>query len=206
MIAINPALFINVLKNFDSTLCTNYEIENKTILNQIISFLSKNGVIIKKNKIDRTISNKIAIAIVALKNGANILDVCNTLHWHDFELFTSEIMRLHGYVVFNNYRLKKPTREIDVIGIKSKNALLFDCKHWKKTATHCLDDVIKKQKQRSFLFKQKTDYKVENIFPIIITFLPYKSLFIDDVPIVSVNKLNSFLLDFDNYCQFMFKY
>lgn len=203
---INPNLFVNILKNFESPLHKNYEIDNKIILNQIISFLIKHGVAIEKNKIERTFSNKIAIALIAIKNGASIVDVCNVLHWHDFELFTSEIMRLHGYTIFNNYRLKKPSREIDVVGLKSKNALLFDCKHWKKNTNYCFNSVVEKQKQRSFLFKQKTNHNIKNVFPVIITFLPYHCQLIDDVPVVSVDKLNSFLLDFENYCQLMFKY
>ena len=46
---------------------------------------------------------------------------------------------------------------------------------------------------------------VQNVFPIVLTFLPNGNSFINGVPIISINKLNSFLLDFDNIHQYFYK-
>ena len=202
--SINPSLLIHILNNFDSDM-ENFGIVNDDIFNDLLFFLSNCGVKIEKNKIDISVYNKLAIALIAIHNGVDVLDICSKINWHDFELFSSEIMRFHGYDVYTNFRLKNPKREIDVMGIKSRKALLIDCKHWKKSSLSGLKQIVEKQKNRTMLFVQKSKMNVENAFPIVITFLPNAFEFIDGVPIVSINKLNSFLLDFDGLNQNFFK-
>jgi Nuclease-related domain len=193
---INPYLLIDILDNFDSRL-RNFGIVNDDIFNELLFFLSKYGIIIRKNEIENSVYNKLTIALIAIHNGVDVVDICSKINWHDFELFSSEILKCHGYNVFTNFRLKNPRREIDVIGIKSQNVLLVDCKHWKKKSLSGLKKIVERQKNRSTLFMQKTKLNIENAFPIVLTFLPNNFLFIDDVPIIPINKLNSFLLDFD---------
>lgn len=120
-------------------------------------------------------------------------------------MFSSELLKLHGYSVYSNFRLTKPKREIDVIGIKQRKALLFDCKHWKKKSITGLKQIIEKQKNRCKLFLQTSKMGIENAYPIILTFLPNNNEFIDGVPVVSINKLNSFLLEYDNFQQYFYK-
>lgn len=144
--------------------------------------------------------------MAAVENGADLMNVCNLINWKDFELFSSEIMQFHQYVIYNNYRLKNPTREIDIVGIKSGKALLIDCKHWKKKSPSRIKEIVDKQKNRCVLFMQKTKLiGIQNSFPIVITFLPTGFQFVDDVPIVPICSLNSFLLEFDNYDQNLFR-
>jgi nuclease-like protein len=195
-LSINPYLLIDILDNFDSSL-KNFGIVNENIFNELLFFLSNNGIKINKNEIEISVYNKLTIALIAIRNGVDVVDICSRINWHDFELFSSEIMKCHGYNVFTNFRLKNPRREIDVVGIKSQNALLVDCKHWKKKSLSGLEKIVEKQKNRSILFIQKTTLNIENAFPIVLTFLSNNFLFIDDVPIIPINKLNSFLLDFD---------
>lgn len=194
--SINPLLLIHLLANFDSNK-KNFGIINDAIFNDLLFFLSRSNVKIINNKIDQSIHNKLSIALIAIQNGVDLFSICSKINWHDFELFSSELLRLHGYAVFTNFRIKNPKREIDVIGIKSGNALLFDCKHWKNRSICGLRKIIEKQKNRTALFVQKSQIKIQHAFPIVLTFLPNCYKFVDDVPIVSIDKLNSFLLDFD---------
>jgi hypothetical protein len=203
-LGINPSLLTYILDNFDSDI-ENFGIINNDIFSELLFFLSHCGVKIKKNKIDHSVYNKLTIALIAIHNGVDVLNICSKINWHDFELFSSEIMRFHGYNVYTNFRLKNPKREIDVIGIKSQKALLIDCKHWKKNSLSGLTQVVEKQKKRTMLFVQKSKMNIKNAFPIILTFLPNTLEFVDDVPIVSINKLNSFLLDFDSLHQNFYK-
>ncbi len=196
--SINPSLLIHILDNFESDL-ENFGIVNTDTFNDLLFFLSKNDVKIKNNKIDISIYNKITIALIAVHNGIDVFRVCNKINWHDFELFSSEIMKCHDYDVYTNFRLKNPKREIDVVGIKSRKAVLIDCKHWKKNSLSGLKHIVEKQKNRSIFFIQKSHMNIESAYPIILTFLPNNFQFIDDVPIIPINKLNSFLLDFDSY-------
>ena len=198
--SINPSLLIYILNNFESDL-KNFGLANEDIFNELLFFLSNQGLKIRNNKIEISVYNKLTIALIAIQNGVDVVNICNKLNWHDFELFTSELMKYHGYAVYTNFRLKDPRREIDIIGIKSQKALLIDCKHWKKNSLVGLKHIVEKQKNRSKLFVQKSKMSIDNVFPIILTFLPNDFGLMDDVPIVSIDKLNSFLLDFDNINQ-----
>jgi hypothetical protein len=203
-LSINPSLLTFIIDNFDSDI-ENFGITNNDIFDELLFFLSNWGVKIKQNKIDHSIYNKLTIALIAIHNGIDILSICSKINWHDFELFSSEIMRFHGYNVYTNFRLKNPKREIDVIGIKSQKALLIDCKHWKKNSPSGLKLIVEKQKKRTMLFVQNSKMNIKNAFPIILTFLPNTFELVDGVPIVSINKLNSFLLDFDSLNQNFYK-
>ena len=201
---INPSLLTYILDNFDSGM-ENFGIVNDDIFNELLFFLSHHNIRIKSDKVDVFSFNKLSIALLAIRKGADMVEVCGKINWHDFELFSSEIMKYHGYRVYTNFRLKNPRREIDVIGIKSNNALLVDCKHWKKNSLSNLEEIVDKQKKRSMLFLQKSNMKIENAVPIILTLLPNEFQFVNDVPIITIDKLNSFLLDFDVYYQNIFK-
>jgi Holliday junction resolvase-like predicted endonuclease len=201
---INTTLLIDILDKFDTS-DESFGIINQDILNELIFFLDKHGVRIRKNKIENSAYNKLSIALIAINKGINVVDISSKLNWHDFELFSSELLKYHGYTVYTNFRLKNPKREIDIIGIKSQKALLIDCKHWKKKSITGLKQIVENQKNRSKLFIQKSNIKVQNVFPIVLTFLPNGNSFINGVPIISINKLNSFLLDFDNIHQYFYK-
>ena len=198
--SLNPSLLIHVLDNFESGL-ENFGIVNSDVFNELLFFLSKYDIKIKDNRIDVSIQNKLGIALIAIYNGVDLATICSKINWHDFELFSSEIMRCHGYAVYTNYRINNPRREIDIVGIKSQKALLIDCKHWKKNSLTGLKHIAERQKSRGMLFLKKTEMNIKNAFPIILTFLPCATQFIDGIPIVSINTLNSFLLDFDGYHQ-----
>ena len=202
--SINTTLLIDILDKFDTS-DESFGIINQDILNELIFFLDKHGVRIRKNKIENSAYNKLSIALIAINKGINVVDISSKLNWHDFELFTSELLKYHGYTAYTNFRLKNPKREIDIIGIKSQKAILIDCKHWKKKSITGLKQIVEKQKNRSKLFIQKSNLKVQNVFPIVLTFLPNGNSFINGVPIISINKLNSFLLDFDNIHQYFYK-
>jgi len=194
---VNPSLLVRLLEKFDSG-DPKFGFLNDEDLNAILHFLSARGLSINKNgQIETTICNKIFISLLAVKTGADITDVCSRINWHDFEFFAAEILKHHGYVVYSNFRLKKPTREIDVVGIRSKVALLIDCKHWKKNSSSAFTNAVERQKDRSIQFLKKSQFGVKKAFPVILTFLPVGFTSVNDVPIVSVHQLNSFLLDYD---------
>ena len=115
-------------------------------------------------------------------------------------------MKFHNYVVYKNYRIKNPTRQIDVVGIRLQNALVVDCKHWKRNSYTEMVGAVNKQKERGSMFMEKNEsFGIEYSYPIIITFLPYEFRYVNQVPIVSINSFNSFLIDFDNYKQNFFR-
>ena len=198
--SLNPSLLVYVLDNFESGL-EHFGIVNSDVFDELLFFLSQYDIKIKDNKIGISIHNKLTIALIAVYNGVDLVSICSKINWHDFELFSSEIMKCHGYSVYKNFRLNNPRREIDIVGIKSQKALLIDCKHWKKNSLTGLKHIAEKQKSRSVLFLEKTKMNIKNAFPIVLTFLPNAIQFIDGIPLVSISALNSFLMDFDDGCQ-----
>lgn len=167
---------------------------------QILAFFLSKGITVKENLIENTSSNKISLGLAAVQCGADVLEVCKLLSWRDFEIFSSKILKFHDYIVYVNYRIKKPTRQIDILGVRSKIAMIVDCKHWKYTSLSALQGIVKKQKERSILLcDKKLPSGIKRMYPIIVTFLPCEFQYIDDVPIVPIQNFNSFLLDFDDY-------
>lgn len=167
---------------------------------QTLSFFLSKGITLKENLIENTSSNKITLGLAAVQCGADVLEVCKLLNWRDFEIFSSKILKFHDYGVYVNYRIKNPTRQIDILGVRSKTAMIVDCKHWKYTSFSALQGIVKKQKERSILLcDKKLPSGIKRMYPIIVTFLPCEFQYIDDVPIVPIQNFNSFLLDFDDY-------
>ena len=137
-------------------------------------------------------NDRLQIALFAINLGAIIEDVSEYLDWKDFESLTGLILEEKDFDVTKNLILTKPRMEIDVIGRKMEIALLIDCKHWKNMSKSALDEIVKKQIERV-----KRYVSDENIsaLPVIVT-LHQEIQFIDNVPIVPIMKLSSFLDEF----------
>ena len=145
---------------------------------------------------------KILLALSAVKGGSDFMDVCKLICWKDFELFSSEILKFHNFDVMLNYRLRNPTRQIDVVGTKSELALIIDCKHWRKNSYSAIREAVKKQKERGLLLSNKKSLiGISQILPIIVTFIPLEYKQVDMVPIIPIQLLNSFLLEFEFYIE-----
>jgi Nuclease-related domain len=202
---INPNLLIKLLNEFNLNI-NNIKIKSSFSTLDFLDFLIQKDVVIKDKQIEVSSHNKIIIALAAVECGADILTVCKLINWINFESFTSEIMKFHNYMVYKNYRIKNPTRQIDLVGIRLQNALVVDCKHWKRNSYSEMVRAVNKQKERSILFMEKNkSIEIEYSYPIIITFLPNEFRFVNQVPIVPISSFNSFLIDFDNYKQNFFR-
>ena len=202
---INPNSLLSLLKEFDSNI-NKIRIKNNVLTIGFLDFLYTRGVAIRDKQIDASSYNKIMIALAAVECGIDILTVCKLINWKDFELFASEVMKFHNYMVYQNYRIKNPTRQIDVIGVRLQNALVIDCKHWRRNSYSEMVAIVDKQKERGTLFMKKNkSIEIENAYPIIITFYPNEFQSVNQVPIVPISSFNSFLIDFDNYKQNFFR-
>ena len=144
--------------------------------------------------VDFDISNdRLQTALFAINLGATIEDVSEYITWRDFESITGLILEEKDFDVTKNLILTKPRMEIDVVGIKMDIALLIDCKHWKTMSKSVLDKIVKKQVERV-----KRYVADENMaaLPVIVTLHQEEIQFIDNVPIVPIMKLSSFLDEF----------
>jgi hypothetical protein len=138
-------------------------------------------------------NDRLQTALFAINLGATIEDVSEYLTWRDFESLTGLILEEKDFDVTKNLILTKPRMEIDVIGKKMGIALLIDCKHWKTMSKSALDEIVKKQIER---VKRYVADENMSALPVIVTLHQEEIQFVDNVPIVPIMKLSSFLDEF----------
>ena len=138
-------------------------------------------------------NDRLQTALFSINLGATIEDVSEYLTWRDFESITGLILEEKDFDVTKNLILTKPRMEIDVIGKKMDIALLIDCKHWKTMSKSALDEIVKKQVER--VKRYVTDERISAL-PAIVTLHQEETQFVDNVPIVPIMKLSSFLDEF----------
>ena len=138
-------------------------------------------------------NDRLQTALFAIKLGADVEYVSEYLTWQDFESITGLILEKKDFDVTKNLILTKPRMEIDVVGTKMDIALLIDCKHWKTMSKSALDEIVKKQVER--VKRYVTDENMSAL-PVIVTLHQEEVQFIENVPIVPIMKLSSFLDEF----------
>ena len=138
-------------------------------------------------------NDRLQTASFAINLGATVEDVSEYLTWRDFESLTGLILEEKDFDVTKNLILTKPRMEIDVVGTKMDIALLIDCKHWKTMSKSVLNDIVKKQVER---VKRYVADENMSALPVIVTLHQEEIQFIENVPIVPIMKLSSFLDEF----------
>ncbi|MCV0371975.1 MAG: hypothetical protein K5793_00245 [Nitrosarchaeum sp.] len=167
------------------------EIDSRKILDEFV----KKGIGVKKDDIyNFEIRDKLKAAVELLQTGFPLDDISAVLNWKDFEGLTAEILSEKNFAVITNLVLTKPRLEIDVVGIRLGIALLIDCKHWKRYSSSALSSAVKKQIERTKQYVSKTQNAIA--VPVIVTLYQDKVDFIDNVPIVPIFQLSSFLDEF----------
>tara|TARA_Y100000590_G_scaffold251954_1_gene282927 strand:- start:6013 stop:6642 length:630 start_codon:yes stop_codon:yes gene_type:complete len=144
--------------------------------------------------------DRLQTALFAINLGATMEDVSEFLTWRDFESLTGIILEENDFDVTKNLIMTKPRMEIDVIGKKMGFALLIDCKHWKNMSKSALDEIVKKQIERVKRFV--SDEKMSAL-PVIVTLHQEQIQFVDNVPIIPIMKLSSFLDEFVGNLDFL---
>ena len=138
-------------------------------------------------------NDRLQTALFAIKLGVDVESVSEYRTWQDFESMTGLILEKKDFDVTKNHILTKPRMEIDVVGTKMDIALLIDCKHWKTMSKSALDEIVKKQVER---VKRYVADENMSALPVIVTLHQEEIQFIENVPIVPIMKLSSFLDEF----------
>ena len=162
---------------------------------ELLYTLVQNGIGTWNNdSVDFDVPNdRLQTALFSINLGATIEDVSEYLTWRDFESITGLILEEKDFDVTKNLILTKPRMEIDVIGKKMDIVLLIDCKHWKNLNKSALDEIVKKQIER---VKRYVAAENMSALPVIVTLHQEEIQFVDNVPIVPIMKLSSFLDEF----------
>lgn len=139
-------------------------------------------------------AKKVELAIIAVKGGVSLTEVCRALSASDFEAFVEEAFKANGYATKRNVRLKKPRVEIDVLA-ESENLLVgVDCKRWNRPLyPGVAAKLLEKQLERLRAYKRTTGCAKVAV-PLIVTLLERSWWQVDRKPVIPVSKLNSFIL------------
>ena len=138
--------------------------------------------------------NKLKTALSDIKSGAPIEEASRDVDWKDFEGLVAEVLESKNFEVVRNFRMKKPTMEIDVVGIRLDTAVLIDCKHWKRMSNSALEKIVLKQIER---VKHYVGTINENMaVPVIVTLYQETIKFVNRVPIVPIMQFSSFIDEF----------
>ena len=138
--------------------------------------------------------SKLKDAISAIKSGVPIEEASRDVDWKDFEGLVAEILESKNFEVTRNFRMKKPTMEIDVVGIHLDTAVLIDCKHWKRMTNSALENIVLKQIDRVKHYVTKTDEVMAA--PVIVTLYQEGVKLVNKVPIVPIMQFSSFIDEF----------
>lgn len=160
-------------------------------------------------------TQRIDLAKMAVEEGATITQVINLLTWKDFEGFVASILSDNSYRCVESYRRRGNSEiqgmEIDVIGIKGDLIVSIDAKMWsiRSGKASALKTAAEKQKRRTTELSEELDKlskkigvlaeKTYRLFPVLVTWLVEEVELHEGVPVVPIFKLNSFILDLDQY-------
>ena len=162
---------------------------------ELLQIFLQNGIgILNESTVEFEDTDRINASVFAIRNGAMIEDVSEFLTWQNFEELVSRILDQNGFHVQRNLILTKPRMEIDVIGVKLGISILIDCKHWKRMTQYALNEIVNKQINRVKKYVEKTESK--SAIPVIVTLHQEKVNFVNQVPIVPIMQLSSFLDEF----------
>ena len=162
---------------------------------ELLQVFVQNGIgRLDENIVEFQDSDRITASVFAIRNGATEEDVSEFLSWQDFEELVSRILDENGFHIQKNLILTKPRMEIDVVGIKLGISILIDCKHWKRMTQSALNDIVEKQVERVKSYVQKTEST--SAIPVIVTLHQENVDFVNQVPIVPIMELSSFLDEF----------
>ena len=138
--------------------------------------------------------NKLKTALSAIKSGAPIEEASRDVDWKDFEGLVAEILESKNFEVIRNFRMRKPTMEIDVVGIHLGVAVLIDCKHWKRMTSSALEKIVLRQIERVKYYVANTNEVIAA--PVIVTLYQEETKFVRKVPIVPIIKFSAFIDEF----------
>ena|SRR3990167_1869018 len=128
-------------------------------------------------------------------------NIAASISWQEFENLVAEILRSNGFDVKKNFRFKTKRRfEMDVVGTKSNTVLCIDCKQWKggRQKKSSLLKAVKDQEERIKHLMKLTNSKSQH-HSLIVTLMQEDIIKENNTFVVPVWKLNTFLLEFENY-------
>jgi protease II len=119
--------------------------------------------------------------------------------WQNFERLAAFIFEKNNFQVKINVikTRNKKRRQYDVVARRGDKTFLIECKKWagNRYRLSALKAAIEKHKERVEFYRDITN---EDAAPIVVTLIEEEIKFYEDMPIVPIFKLNSFINEMDS--------
>jgi Holliday junction resolvase-like predicted endonuclease len=183
------------------------------IAQKLLRKLQKDGLIyLKKDVVEAESLQRLKLAVKAVNLGADLEHVSGFLRWQEFEDIAAVALARNNYAVEKNLRFKHAGRkwEIDIVGCKKPVAICMDCKHWHHGLyPSALSKIVEEQVERTFAMAEVLPSLADKIecvswdevkfVPAVLSLIPSRFKFYDNVPIVPVLQLQDFLSQLPAY-------
>lgn len=163
---------------------------------ELLNFLNSKGIgKLSSTHVSFSLLDKLNLTLLAMRSGCDLGFLSSRLNWKDFEIFTTLILERTAYTCQTNIHVVKPRAQIDVVAISTGVALIIDCKHWKAMSTKKMIECASQQRKRAKIY-MKNQKKLNVGIPLIVTLYDSSQPLINKVPIVSIGRLRSFLMNY----------
>lgn len=188
------------------------------VAKKLLRGLQKDGLIyVRHNVVEADQTQRVELAVRALKSGADIERVSNVLQWKEFEGIGAIAFERNGYVVSKNVRFKHEGHrwEIDLVACKKPTVVCVDCKHWHhRLHKSILEKIVEEQIARTRALAKSLPSPIIRIectpstgarfVPAILSLVIDKSKFFNGVPIVPILQVQDFLNQLPAYTNSLF--
>lgn len=177
------------------------------VADELLRTLYGKGLIqLSGNLLEVAPSQRLQLAIEAIKQGADIEHTSRFLEWKEFENMAATAFEVNRYTVKRNFHFKANNRrwEMDLLALKQPLITCVDCKRWQhgwsrasiiKTVetqverTQALTDSLQDFTEKLGL----NDWTRVTLIPIVLSLVPSAFKFHNNTPIVSILQLQSFI-------------
>jgi Holliday junction resolvase-like predicted endonuclease len=179
------------------------------VADEMLKRLSDTGLIQYRGRlIEVPLNQRVRMAVRAVELGADPERVCGVLEWDEFEEIAARAFEVNNFVVKRRFRFKGAGRrwEVDVLGCKEPLVACVDCKHWHRGwRRSAIMKVVEAQVERTQALAEAfprlhekvglTKWKKVVLVPMVLSLFPSPFKFYNNVPIVPVLQLRSFLYE-----------
>jgi len=137
----------------------------------------------------------VSAALALTRLGTDLDRIARSLKWDEFEQYCAMAVSAAGYTVRRNVRLRKPTRQIDIIAESPVLVLSIDCKHWRRSAGEWglgAPALAQMERTKMYALGSKTG-KNRACLPMLLTMVDNQVRVVEGVPIVPLQGLREFL-------------
>jgi hypothetical protein len=150
-----------------------------------------------------TAPRRVSAAMALTRLGADLGQVARSLTWKEFEEYCALAIAAAGYAVRTNVRLRKPTRQIDMLAESPSLVLSVDCKHWGRGSSAAgLEAAAVAQIERTEVCARGTLTGLGRTFlPVLLTMVDNQVKVVEGVPVVPLGTLREFLASVSRFDQ-----